>query len=121
MKTSLLIAGMIVLSGCAAAPVVPTVDLQSYVGDDVSALTDRLGSGTKQTGTDGQTLYKWTKVATIDGIVNGDEFQATQSAQGSSRFNASECHLRATVNAKNIITKFEDDGDCVRVVTVLQH
>jgi hypothetical protein len=119
MKVALFLAGMSILAGCAGSPQA-SPDTSSYVGDEISALTDRLGDPKKETGSDGQTIYKWTKVATIDGIVNGDEFQASQSAQGSSRFNVNECRLQAATNAKGIIQNFHVDGDCGRVMKLLQ-
>ncbi len=119
MKVALFLTGMSILAGCAGSPQA-SQDTPNYVGDEISALTDRLGDPKKETGSDGQTIYKWTKVQTIDGIVNGDEFQATQSAQGSSRFNVAECRLQATTNAKSIIQNFHADGDCGRVMKLLQ-
>jgi hypothetical protein len=111
-------AAAVILSACAGQQVNP--DAQSFVGKNVSALTSRLGSPKKEKAESGDTLYSWTKVETVDGIVDGEEFQASQSAQGSSRFNATQCKLRATADSSDVIKSFHTDGICGRTLDMLQ-
>jgi hypothetical protein len=118
MKTAMYVAAAAILTGCAAMP--SNSGLDSYVGQNVSALNSRLGSPGKQTPSGSATVYTWTKVETADGIVNGDEFQSTQSAQGSSRFNSSRCTVTAAADASGMIKSIQTDGSCSRTIDVLR-
>ena len=118
MKTAMYITAATILTGCAAMP--SNSGLDSYVGQNVGALNSRLGSPGKQTPSGSATVYTWTKVETVDGIVNGDEFQATQSAQGSSRFNSSQCTVTAAADASGMVKSIQTDGSCTRTIDLLR-
>jgi hypothetical protein len=118
MKAALYMATGLILTGCAGAPT--GADTQSFVGQNVSVLTSRLGSPATQAASGGDTAYTWSKVETVDGIVDGQEFQATQSAQGSSRFNATKCTLQATADHSGVIKSFHTDGSCTRTIDLLR-
>jgi hypothetical protein len=118
MKAAMYMTAATILAGCAAMP--SNSGLDSYVGQNVSTLNSRLGFPSKQTASGGATVYTWTKVETVDGIVNGDEFQATQSAQGSSRLNSSQCRVNAAADASGIVNSIHADGSCARTVDLLR-
>jgi hypothetical protein len=118
MKAAMYMTAATILTGCAAMP--SNSGLDSYVGQNVSTLNSRLGSPGKQTPSGSATVYTWTKVETVDGIVNGDEFQASQSAQGSSRFNSSQCTVNAEADASGRVKSIHTDGSCTRTIDVLR-
>jgi hypothetical protein len=118
MKTAIYVIAAVVLTACAATPANPGLD--SYVGRNVSTLISRLGPAAKQTSNGSDMVYGWVKVETVDGIVNGDEFQASQSAQGSSRFNASQCKVDATAEGAGLIKSLHTDGSCSRTIDLLR-
>jgi hypothetical protein len=118
MKREMLMTAALILAGCAATP--PGSGVDSYVGQNVSNLTSRLGDAETRVPSGGDTVYGWTKIETVDGIVNGDEFQATQSAQGSSRFNVNKCNLSATADGSGVIKSIHTDGSCTRTIDLLK-
>lgn len=118
MKTTMCMTAAMILTGCATAP--GGSGLDTYVGKNISLVNSRLGPPAKQIPSGSDTVYSWTKVETVDGIVNGDEYQATQSAQGSSRFNSSQCKVAATADSSGAIKSLNTDGSCTRTIDLLR-
>jgi hypothetical protein len=113
-------AAVVIMTACAGQQLDP--ELQSYVGQHVDTVSAKLGAPAKQSVQGSVTEYAWMKKNTVDGIVDYKQIDsvATQSAQGSSRFDSASCTLKATADGFGIIKGFSSSGDCARTIDLLR-
>jgi hypothetical protein len=111
MRAVIILAAAALLSSCADSRSGLDSELQPYVGQNVSALSGKLGPPTKQTAAAGGTEYTWVTSRGVDPIVDGQEFSSTQTNQQTGRV-STHCTLATTADSAGVIKSYRWDGNC---------